>query len=318
MRSLKLLWGVIGVLFTAVVVLAVLLLVRSGAQTPQTGEPPSRPQPADPGESSKTVAVIGSRSITKEELQHRLEDKYGTELLGILLDREAIRQEAEQKGLSVSREEIDAELKRMQEGYESEEQFYLSMKTQLGLTKAELNEDVYYKLLLEHIATSSIQVSEAEIDGYIKQHPEEFRSYMQFNLFKIEVKTKEEAAQIVKDVQNGADFASLARKLSIDQATAPKGGDLGWVEENDPFLQPFLLEAAKNLKQGEVSKPIALKSSFAVVLLKDKKVVNKTVDTATRNYIRKELALQRAVPLKEIVKSLRQKFNAEILIPDFR
>lgn len=317
MRSLKLLWGVIGVLLTAVVVLAV-LLVRSGAQTPQTGEPPSRPEPADPGEPSKTVAVIGSRAITKEELQHRLEDKYGIELLGILLDREAIRQEAEQKGLSVSREEIEVELKRMQEGYESEEQFYLSMKNQLGLTKAELNEDVYYKLLLEHIAIRSVQVSEAEVDGYIKQHPEEFKSYMQFNLNKIEVKTKEEAAQIIKDVQNGADFASLARKLSIDQATAPKGGDLGWVEEKDPFLPPFLLEAAKNLKQGEVSKPIALKNSFAVIQLKEKKVVNKTVDADTRSYIRKELALQKAVPLKEIVKSLRQKFNAEILVPELR
>ncbi|TMV44303.1 peptidylprolyl isomerase [Paenibacillus mesophilus] len=316
MRSVKLLWGATSLLLAAVLVLTV-LLVRSEGKLAKTNEPV--PDPAEPGDrQAQAVAVIGGRSITYEQLQQRLADKYGAELLNVLLDREAIRQEAEELKITVSRDEMDVELKRMQEGYESEERFYKSMKEQLGLSKSELSEDVYYKLLLERIAIRGIQVSEAEVAAYIKEHPEEFKSYVQFHLFKIEVKTKEEAAQVIKDLQNGAVFSSLAQKLSIDAASAKKGGDLGWVEERDPFLPPSIMEAARSMKQDEISKPIQLKASFAVIQLKEKKEIKKTVDEQKKAFIRKELALQRAVPLKELVKSMREKRHAEILDPELR
>lgn len=317
MRSVKVLWGIVGLLLAAVLVMTV-LLVRSGGQTPAPAQPlPSGTDPSGNEKPDKKIAVIGSRTITEEELKERLLEKHGAELLSILLDREAIRQEAERTGISVSREDIEKELLRMREGYESEEQFFRSMKDQLGLTKAELNEDVYYKLLLERIALRTVQVSDAEVDAYMKEHPEEFGSFTQYHLLKIEVKTKEEAAQIVKDLKEGADFASIARKQSIDERSAKDGGDLGWIEEHDPFFPPFLLDAARDLGVNGVSKPIPLKSSFAVIQLKEKRVIEKTVDEDTRAYIRKELGLQKAVPLKKLVQSLRDKYKAHILDPTF-
>lgn len=316
MRSVKLLWGAICMLLAAVLVLAV-LLVRS--ELTKASNPPATPVPGEPGDQqSKAVAVIGGKAITYEQLQQRLADKYGAELVNLLLDREAIRQEAEELNVTVSREEMDAELKRMQQGYESEEQFYKSMKEQLGLSKTELSEDVYYKLLLERLAVRGIQVSEADVDAYIKNHPEEFRSFVQYHLYKIEVKTREEASKLITDVQNGADFSSLAQKQSLDEATGKRGGDLGWIEEKDPFVPSAILDAARNMKQGEISKPIPLKSGFAVIMMKDKKEVKRTVDEQKKAHIRKELALQKAVPLNDIVKSLRLKRQAQILDPELR
>ncbi|GAA3411707.1 peptidylprolyl isomerase [Paenibacillus hodogayensis] len=318
MRSVKLLWGVIAVLLAAVLALT-MLLGRSGARSPKAGEPPSVPEPSEQGtQQSKVVAVIGGRTITAGQLQQRLADKYGAEMVNLLLDREAIRLEAEQVGVTVSREEIEAELQRMQAGYENETQFYKSMKEQLGLSKSELNEDVYYKLLLEHLALRNIQVSEAQIDAYIKEHPEEFKNYVQFHLLKIEVKTKDEAARIVQDLQNGADFSSLARKLSIDSSTSSKGGDMGWVEENDSFLPSIIIETARGLKPNEYSKPIMLKGTAAVILLKEKKEIKRSADSQQRAYIRKELGLQQATPLQQLVRTLREKRQAEILDPELR
>ena len=43
----------------------------------------------------------------------------------------------------------------MQQGYESEQQFYESMKSQLGMSEQEIKEDVSNKLLLEKLATST-------------------------------------------------------------------------------------------------------------------------------------------------------------------
>ena len=73
-----------------------------------------------------------------------------------MLDRDAIQMEADELGFKLTRADIDDELKRMQQGYESEELFYKSMKEQVGMSELELRQDVNYKLLLERIATKDI------------------------------------------------------------------------------------------------------------------------------------------------------------------
>jgi len=314
------LWGAILFLAGCVLVLAVLLIwsVPKTSPLPEPGgvSPPGSAKPDD--QSDEPVAVIGDRTITYGELHQRLLEKYGSELLNQMLDREAIRLEALALAIDVSREDIEKELKRMQQGYESEEQFYKSMREQLGLSKEELSEDVYYKLLLERIATHSIEVTDAEVQQYINDHPEEFSNFTQYHLFKIEVKTEREVQDIMDALRNGADFEQLARERSIDSNTAEKGGDMGWVEDYDPFVSPFILETARLLEKGEIGGPVPLGGSFAVIRLADKKEVRKTIDDETMRNVRRELALQKAPPLQELVKTLRAKRNATILASELR
>lgn len=64
------------------------------------------------------------------------------------------------------------------------------------------------------------------------------------------------AAQALADslktlIDNGADFAKLARENSSDQGSAVNGGDLGWFSRNQ-MVKPFE-EAAFNNKKGEVT-----------------------------------------------------------------
>ena len=54
-------------------------------------------------------------------------------------------------------------------------------------------------------------------------------------------------------LDNGADFAELARAHSTDMS-APKGGDLGWLYPGDTV--PDFERAMDNLKPGEVSAPV--------------------------------------------------------------
>ena len=58
--------------------------------------------------------------MTILELQTAFERHYGAELLGQMLDREVIRLEGNETGTSIGSAEINRELKRMQQGYESE------------------------------------------------------------------------------------------------------------------------------------------------------------------------------------------------------
>jgi len=74
----------------------------------------------------------------------------------------------------------------------------------------------------------------------------------------LQVNTQAElvAAQALADslktlIENGADFAALARENSADQGSAINGGDLGWFQRNQ-MVKPFE-EAAFNNKKGEVT-----------------------------------------------------------------
>ncbi|CAN7144362.1 peptidylprolyl isomerase [Paenibacillus sp. LjRoot56] len=316
MRNVKRLWGVIIAMAICILVLASLLISHAINQS----EPRQSPEPEQQGEKKHTrvIAKIGNREITMDELESALARHYGPEQLSQMLDREVIRLEGNESGIKVESAEINRELKRMQQGYESEQQFYDSMQSQLGMSEQEIQEDVSNKLLLEKLATASIHISDTQVDTYIKSHADEFEQETEYNIQQIIVSTKEQATKVIAELAKGESFGILARDRSIDDATNNTGGDLGWIEGDDPFVEAPILEAAKLLKVGEVSKPIPVLQGFAVVLLKSRRDKKNPDLVFIRENVRRELALQQAPPLKEFVAQLRGKWKVSVLDPTLR
>jgi len=312
MRNEKLLWGMIGCVLTAVMMLIVFFLWETFGEPDQVAPSPS------PTGTERSLARIGSVEIKDSVFREQLRRKYGPELLGQMIDREAIRLEGDKQGIKVTRDDIDTELKRMQQGYDSEQAFYESMRNQLGLTKDEIREDVYYKLLLEKVATKDITVTDKQIDDYIKTHPEEFHLTEQLRIEYILNKTLEQAKRTIELYKAGGDFNRLARERSLDTATASEGGDLGWVEDNDPFVPHEILQAARQLKPGQLSGPIETAEGYAVIRLRDRKERSKENPVEVRESVRKMLSLQQAPPLQDVVRQLRASYNAQILDPDLK
>lgn len=304
MRNMKILWGVIAVLLITVAILSSVLFADFFNQSnvdmkPQTDKNPS----------TQVVATIGDKTITSKDLEQQLMQKHGRELLTQMVDHEVIRMEGKARGMNVEESEIQKELKRMQQGYDSEAQFYDSMKEQLGMSPEALRADVNDKLLLEKIATAGIKISDEQIDAYIQSHAEEFKSKVQLRLLQIVVSSKDQASKVTADLGKGMDFAQIAKERSLDDATRSSGGDLGWVEEGDPFLPAPLMKAAAMLKPGEVSKPIEANGQIYVLKLKDRKEDPKLNKDAVRETVRKEMALREAPPIKEVMKKLREKWH---------
>jgi foldase protein PrsA len=266
----------------------------------------------------KVVAQIGDVQIMHNELVNNLYAAHGAQLLNQMLDREAIRMKAEEIGLKLTREDINQELKRMQQGYDSEAQFYKSMKEQVGMTEADLREDVNYKLLLEGIATKDIVVSDEEIKTYMDEHKEEFKNTMQMHIEQIEVNTMDDARKVVELLKKGNDFKMVAKTNSTDSATATDGGDLGWVEENDPFIAAPIMQALKSLGIGEISEPIAVDNKYYIIRLLDHKENSKGTPEEIKASLHKQLALQKALPLKDLTQLLREKKKAAILDPQLK
>ncbi|MCL1984875.1 MAG: SurA N-terminal domain-containing protein, partial [Betaproteobacteria bacterium] len=77
-------------------------------------------------------------------------------------------------------------------------------------------------------------------------------------------KIRQELENIALKLKKGADFSALARQQSQDSASAPGGGDLGWVHRGQTL--PDFERAAFALKPGQISEPVH--TEFGLHLIK--------------------------------------------------
>ncbi len=76
---------------------------------------------------------------------------------------------------------------------------------------------------------------------------------------KIEVESREEAEEIVRLLQGGADFGELARQRSTHRPTAERGGRFtGHPATKDQMPEPIMREKVFPLAKGQISEPIPL------------------------------------------------------------
>lgn len=78
------------------------------------------------------------------------------------------------------------------------------------------------------------------------------------------VDSEDKAQQVIDSLEDGKDFAKLAKATSMDKGSAARGGDLGYFPR-DKMVKPFA-EVAFNLEPGSVSKPV--KSDFGWHVIK--------------------------------------------------
>ncbi|MGE0417925.1 MAG: peptidylprolyl isomerase [Acetobacteraceae bacterium] len=98
----------------------------------------------------------------------------------------------------------------------------------------------------------------------------------------IEKKVRDIRAQVAKPK---ADFGEVARKMSDDKPTAAKGGDLGWVREDQ--LIPPIRAALVNMKDGQIGDPIRSGDSWHIVkLIGTKPPTPMTLDQAREGLVK--------------------------------
>ncbi|PIE07834.1 MAG: peptidylprolyl isomerase [Rhodobacterales bacterium] len=91
----------------------------------------------------------------------------------------------------------------------------------------------------------------------------------EWNASHILVETEEEAAALVTELENGADFAELAKEKSTGPS-GPGGGELGWFGPG-MMVTPFE-EAVSGMEVGAVSAPLQTQFGWHVVKLNDKRM----------------------------------------------
>lgn len=258
------------------------------------------------------VAVINNQEISEKEFLTTLKNEHGREVLEDLINKKVINEAAKKYGIVADQDEMDRQYFESMRDYETEEEFLEYLETQMGWTKEGLIDFIEYYTLWEEIATKDINVTDDQVSAYYESNKSQYSIPENFHIQQIVVKQKEEATQVINELNTGSDFNTLAKERSIDFLTISSGGDLGKIYVNDPSIDPAIINKAKTMKINDLA-IIQLGDYYAVIqLLAHNKAVQYSLEEA-KSEIRREIALSQANSLPLVLEQLKKEMNLQIL-----
>ncbi|MGN1401422.1 MAG: peptidylprolyl isomerase [Bacillus sp. (in: firmicutes)] len=204
---------------------------------------------------SKAVVETKAGNITQEQLYAALKETNGEKVLQDLVYEKILSEKYE-----VSDKELDERVKEVKDSLGDNFEMALA---QSGLSsEEELKKNFKLGMLQEKAALKEVKATEEEMKEYYESYEPEIRASH------ILVEDEKLAKDLKKQLDEGADFAELAKEHSTD-GVAEKGGDLDWFGKGD--MVPEFEQAAYALKKGEISDPVQTENGYHLILLTDKK-----------------------------------------------
>lgn len=239
----------------------------------------------------RIVAVVNGKVITLSELKEAMAQirlglslpgmltvptvnavnpkavSFEREVLNHLIEREMQFQHAQRQGIRVSSNEVNQLLREIRDknGLYTDAVFQNAL-IQENLTLKQYTQDLKKQLMILKLANqevnSGILLDEKELREYYSNHLGQFSLPDEVHLRQIlleiarpELKESvtQKAARIAEELENGADFLSLARQYAQDTGS---GGthDLGFVKKDQ--ILPIVKETIRDLKAGGISAPV--------------------------------------------------------------
>jgi foldase protein PrsA len=253
------------------------------------------------GDSNEIIVETNTGNITQEEFYGELKDRFGELVL-----KEMVYNKVLSDKYTVTEEEVDERVNDLKERFG--EKFDATIQ-QYGYSDVEqLKNDIRSNILKEKAATENVEVTEEEMkDAYARMSSEVQASHILVD----DLATAEEA---LEKLNNGEDFAAVAKQYSKDPGSAVKGGDLGYFGAG--MMVPEFEDAAFSLEVGEISEPIQSDFGFHIIKVTDKREkenANVQPYEDMKEQIRQSLMNEQANPnaVDEIVQGANVKINDE-------
>lgn len=283
------------------------------------------------------------KQLEREGLNEQsLDDKQKMSIVRDVIEKETIRellhQAAKAQNKKANPKTVDQEMVDLKKSYENEQKFRDDLKSK-DITEDSLKKNIEIDILIRSLIDDKIQgkvnISDDEAKKFYEDHKERFlrpESYKASHVFipyadnesltglsEAELKKKQEeltkesevkAKKILKEARSGADFTELAKKHSKDEASASKGGDLGFIYKG--VFDPGFDEAISKMKPGEISDIVRTKFGHHIIKLMETRPSDTAPYADLKESIQKHLFMQKGQrQLQEFIEGLKKESKIE-------
>lgn len=243
----------------------------------------------------RAAAIVNDEVISVMDLELRmrlavlatgLEDsqdvrqKLGSQVMRGLIDERLQAQEAERLDIEIKDEEIDGAIEQIASQNKMSRDAFLNLLAKRGIPKEaiaqQLRGQMVWQALMARRLRPSVRVTDDEVDAFVARLEADEGAVMRrvSEIFLStdgsarDEETQANAQRLYEELRDGANFGALAQQFS-ESATAPRGGDLGWVQEGQ--LSEELETALESMKPGSLAPPIRSISGYHIIALRDQK-----------------------------------------------
>jgi foldase protein PrsA len=292
------------------------VFAKSSASQSQTATATSTvPDPPDYKACIKAKRDAAAKTKSKArpsntQLANQCKQEYSSlrdQALGLLIAAQWLQGEADDQGVKVTSAEITKSIDtQRKEQYPKEADFKKALKD-AGFTM----EDLRYQTRLQQLQDKLVKKIQKgvkdptpkEISDYYNKNKSQFGQAETRDLHIVLAKDQATADRAKKAIEDGQDFASVAKKYSTDQGSKGQGGKLTVTKGNQ---EPAFDDAVFAAKKGDLLGPIKTQFGYYVV----------RVDKITKG---SQQSLAEATPtIKQVLKQEKQQKAISDFSEDYR
>ncbi len=261
--------------------------------------------------------------ILQTEAGQNVVEEFRKMKLEQLITNELLVQEAQERGIEVSNEEMnnifDQQINALkQQNNLNDEQLEQAIQQQ-GFESMQQYKDMFFENnmngflvnKLREEVVNEVSVSDEEAREFYDNNPQQFETSEQKRVSHILFDEQEKAEEVLAEINNGADFAEMAREHSTGP-TAENGGDLGFITANEQGLDRTFRDAAMELSVGELSsEPVETQFGFHLIKVTEAREAGVREFEEVKSQIKSQMRSQKQnQAFQEFVEGLRE--DAEI------
>src|SRR5919107_3360247 len=254
------------------------------------------------GELDEFAERSGFGNLSKDDPQYQTAvQQIMPQLVGI----EIAKAYAQEQNITVSDEEVDQEIAKIKvqvgdqarsSGQDmSNQEAYEQALKQNNITEDQLREDIRENLPVQEVqerVAGDAEPSDEEIQTYYEKNKEaQFTTPSQRCVRHIlfNKDQKEKAEDVKQQLEDGGDFAKLAKEYSQDPGSAAEGGELGCLGTGETV--PEFEQAAFGAEQGEIVGPVQTEFGYHILQVTDVKSEQARSLQEVESQIRSQLGL---------------------------
>ena len=178
--------------------------------------------------SEMTKAQLGQQQAAQQQGQEQTQDIEGAtrQALEGLIQFQLVLDGAKKEGVTVRESDVDARMEQLKQQVTSQGQNFEELLQTRQITEEVLRAQQRVQLAVDLVAVKLVPYSpDAQLLKLLQQKKDD---YLEVHVRHVLVKDKATAAAARQELVSGGDWATVARKRSIDTQSKDKGGDLGY------------------------------------------------------------------------------------------